>query len=47
MTSLEGVFVAGDIYRGASLVVWAIKDGRDCAEAILERFDAKAAVAAE
>ncbi|WP_373355577.1 NAD(P)-dependent oxidoreductase [Pseudoroseicyclus sp. CXY001] len=34
-TSLDGVFAAGDIVRGASLVVWAIKDGRDCAEAIL------------
>jgi len=34
-TSLDGVFAAGDIVRGASLVVWAIKDGRDAAEAIL------------
>ena len=25
----NGVFAAGDIIRGASLVVWAIKDGRD------------------
>lgn len=33
-TSLEGVFAAGDIVRGASLVVWAIKDGRDAASAI-------------
>ena len=33
-TSLEGVFAAGDIVRGASLVVWAIRDGRDAAEAI-------------
>ncbi len=31
MTSLPGVFAAGDIVRGASLVVWAIKDGRDAA----------------
>jgi glutamate synthase (NADPH/NADH) small chain len=30
-TNLEGVFAAGDIVRGASLVVWAIKDGRDVA----------------
>ena len=30
-TSLDGVFAAGDIVRGASLVVWAIKDGRDAA----------------
>ena len=28
-TNLPGVFAAGDIVRGASLVVWAIKDGRD------------------
>ncbi len=46
-TDLPGVYAVGDIVRGASLVVWAIKDGRDCAEAILERFNAKAAVAAE
>ena len=31
MTSLSGVFAAGDIVRGASLVVWAIRDGRDVA----------------
>ena len=36
----------GDIVRGASLVVWAIRDGRDCASAVLERF-AATAVAAE
>jgi len=46
-TNLDGVYAVGDIVRGASLVVWAIKDGRDCAEAILERFTTKAAVAAE
>ena len=34
MTSLDGVFAAGDIVRGASLVVWAIRDGRDAAEQI-------------
>ncbi len=34
MTSLPGVFAAGDIVRGASLVVWAIRDGRDAADAI-------------
>ncbi|MBE7210049.1 MAG: NAD(P)-dependent oxidoreductase [Gluconacetobacter diazotrophicus] len=34
MTSLPGVFAAGDIVRGASLVVWAIRDGRDAAEQI-------------
>ncbi len=31
MTSIDGVFAAGDIVRGASLVVWGIKDGRDAA----------------
>ena len=31
---MNGVFAAGDIVRGASLVVWAIKDGRDVAAAI-------------
>ncbi|MEY8803253.1 NAD(P)-dependent oxidoreductase [Leisingera sp. XS_AS12] len=46
-TELEGVYAVGDIVRGASLVVWAIKDGRDCAGAILEKFNSKAAVAAE
>ena len=34
MTALDGVFAAGDIVRGASLVVWGIRDGRDAAEAI-------------
>ena len=34
MSSEAGVFAAGDIVRGASLVVWAIKDGRDAAESI-------------
>ena len=33
-TNLSGVFAAGDIVRGASLVVWAIKDGRDAAASI-------------
>ncbi|WP_370399560.1 NAD(P)-dependent oxidoreductase [Sulfitobacter sp. JB4-11] len=46
-TAAEGVYAVGDIVRGASLVVWAIKDGRDCAEAILEGFNTRAAVAAE
>jgi len=30
-TNIDGIFAAGDIVRGASLVVWAIKDGRDAA----------------
>ncbi len=46
-TDLEGVYAVGDIVRGASLVVWAIRDGRDCAEAILEKIGANAAIAAE
>src|SRR5262249_60642882 len=43
-TSLEGVFAAGDIVRGASLVVWAIRDGRDAAESIHRWIGAKAAL---
>lgn len=39
MTSLDGVFVAGDMYRGASLVVWAIKDGLDAAASIETYLD--------
>ncbi len=46
-TSLDGVFAAGDIVRGASLVVWAIRDGRDAADNIMDYLNAKAAVAAE
>ena len=46
-TELEGVYAVGDIVRGASLVVWAIKDGRDCAQAILEKLGTKTAIAAE
>jgi len=45
-TNLPGVFAAGDIIRGASLVVWAIKDGRDAATSIknfLENKEAKRA----
>ena len=34
MTAMPGVFAAGDIVRGASLVVWAIRDGRDAAKAM-------------
>jgi glutamate synthase (NADPH/NADH) small chain len=41
MTSLEGVFAAGDIVRGASLVVWAVRDGRDAAERIHSYLAAK------
>lgn len=41
MTNLEGVFAAGDIVRGASLVVWGIKDGRDAADSIHRYFENK------
>jgi glutamate synthase (NADPH/NADH) small chain len=34
MTSVDGVFAAGDMRRGASLIVWAIREGRDAAHAI-------------
>lgn len=47
-TSLPGVFAVGDIVRGASLVVWAIRDGRDAAAAIAQRLTTKqGSVAAE
>jgi glutamate synthase (NADPH/NADH) small chain len=46
-TVMPGVYAVGDIVRGASLVVWAIRDGREAADAILNRFDAARAVAAE
>jgi glutamate synthase (NADPH/NADH) small chain len=42
MTSIDGVFAAGDIVRGASLVVWAIKEGRDAAASIELYLRAKA-----
>ena len=46
-TRLPGVYAVGDIVRGASLVVWAIRDGRDCAAAILAQFDEARSIAAE
>ena len=46
MTSLDGVFAAGDIVRGASLVVWAVRDGRDAAERIHSYLAARAIAAA-
>ncbi len=47
-TSIDGVYAVGDIVRGASLVVWAIRDGREAAAAILDRLAlARAGVAAE
>jgi glutamate synthase (NADPH/NADH) small chain len=45
-TTIPGVFAAGDIVRGASLVVWAIRDGRDAAagiDAYLQETSRKAA----
>jgi glutamate synthase (NADPH/NADH) small chain len=46
-TSLPGVYAAGDIVRGASLVVWAIRDGREAADAIMAYLAQPATVAAE
>ena len=43
MTNHDGVFAAGDIVRGASLVVWAVRDGRDAAERIHAWLGARAA----
>ena len=43
-TNLDGVFAAGDIVRGASLVVWAIRDGRDAATQIEKYLQQKAQV---
>ena len=40
-TSVPGVFAAGDIVRGASLVVWAIKDGRDVSDQIIKYVNSK------
>ncbi len=47
MTEMKGVFAAGDIVRGASLVVWAIRDGRDAADSIHRFIQMKTAAAAE
>ena len=41
-TNIRGVFAAGDIVRGASLVVWAIRDGRDAAKEIHKYLKVKA-----
>ncbi len=46
-TNLPGVYAVGDIVRGASLVVWAIRDGREAAEAIIEKVTSASRVAAE
>ena len=42
MTNLDGVFAIGDIVRGASLVVWAIRDGRDVTEHLHNYLRSKA-----
>ena len=46
-TVLPGVYAVGDIVRGASLVVWAIRDGREAADAILAKLAQPQSVAAE
>jgi glutamate synthase (NADPH/NADH) small chain len=46
-TNLLGVYAAGDIVRGASLVVWAIREGRDAADAMHAWIQTRAKVAAE
>ncbi|MBK5187148.1 MAG: glutamate synthase subunit beta [Gemmatimonadaceae bacterium] len=46
LSSLDGVFAAGDVRRGASLIVWAIREGRDAARAVdayVRRHDMTAA----
>ena len=42
-TNIPGIFAAGDIVRGASLVVWAIRDGRDAAKSIQKYLELKQA----
>ena len=41
ITNIPGVFAAGDIVRGASLVVWAIRDGRDASISIQKYLENK------
>ncbi len=40
-SSLPGVFAAGDARRGQSLIVWAIDEGRRCAQAVVDWLDAR------
>ncbi|MFN3278765.1 MAG: NAD(P)-dependent oxidoreductase [Paracoccus hibiscisoli] len=47
MTSIPGVYAVGDIVRGASLVVWAIRDGREAADSIAAYLTGDARIAAE
>jgi glutamate synthase (NADPH/NADH) small chain len=46
-TSMDRVYAVGDIVRGASLVVWAIADGRGAAQAIIDDFRDAPAIAAQ
>jgi glutamate synthase (NADPH) small chain len=46
-TGMPGVFAGGDIVRGASLVVWGVRDGRDAADAIHRHIEQRAAEAPE
>ena len=46
-TELDDVYAVGDIVRGASLVVWAIRDGREAADAIIADLESKQSIAAE
>ena len=46
-TNLEGVFAAGDLARGASLVVWAVRDGMDAAEGVHRYLKSKTAAKAD
>lgn len=46
-TAIPGVYAAGDIMRGASLVVWGIRDGRLAAEAMIASFETKSALPIE
>ena len=46
-TEMPSVYAAGDIVRGASLVVWAIRDGREAADAILDQLNTSKILAAE
>ena len=40
LTSADGVFAAGDARRGQSLIVWAINEGAQCAQAVPDWLDA-------
>ncbi len=46
MTGVDGVFAAGDIVRGASLVVWAVRDGRDVAAQMHQHLRARVTASA-